>query len=125
MHITRLVGVYRADGGIRGELRYLIGHYLRGESCSLCDITHSPVRRKASWDQSVAQLGIPFDLLHLNELDESMAQFVGDRAACVVADSAQGRIMLINNEELVALDGSVTGFFTLLHQRLSEVSSGP
>jgi hypothetical protein len=119
MQVNRLIGVYRADGGLRGELRYLIGHYLRGESCSLCDITHSPIRRKAAWDQSVADLGIPFDLLHLNELDESLSQFVGDRAACVVAETATERIILINNDELMQLEGSVPAFFDLLKQRLS------
>ncbi len=122
MNVERLVGVYRADGGVRGEFRYLIDHYLRGESCSLCDITHSPFRRKAVWDQQAAELGIPFTLLHLNELDPSLAQFVGDRAACVVAETADDRILLLGNEELAAVDGSVEDFFTLVRARLAEVS---
>lgn len=117
------MGVYRADGGLRGEFRYLIDHYLRGESCSLCDITHSPFRRKAAWDQQVAELGIPFTLLHLNELDDALAHFIGDRAACVVAEAADERILLLNNEELASIDGSVEEFFTLLRTRLSDVSS--
>lgn len=117
--VTRLVGVYRADGGLVGELRYLVGHYLRGESCSLCDITHSPWRRKAEWDAAAAALGIPFDLLHLNELDPEMSAFVGDRAACVVAETDDQRVLLVTNEELTALDGSVPEFFTLLRERLS------
>jgi len=121
--IRGLVGVYRADGGVRGEFRYLIDHYLRGESCSLCDITHSPFRRKAAWDQHVGELGIPFTLLHLNELDDSLARFVGDRAACVVAETADDRILLITNDELASLDGSVEEFFTLLRNRLADVSN--
>lgn len=120
--VTRLVGVYRADGGLVGELRYLVGHYLRGESCSLCDITHSPWRRKAEWDEQVRALGIPFDLLHLNELDPGLAAFVGDRAACVVAeatsDGTVDRTLLITNDELAEMDGSVAAFFTLLSERL-------
>ncbi len=124
MAATRLVGVYRADGGLVGELRYLVGHYLRGESCSLCDITHSPWRRKAAWDAEVATLDIPFDLLHLNELGPDLASFVGDRAACVVLertnDGAVDRTLLISNDELVGADGSVQAFFTVLRQRLSQ-----
>lgn len=116
--IQRLVGVYNADGGLRGEFRYLIGHYLRGESCSLCDITHSPFRRKASWDQQVAALGIPFELLHLNELDPTLASFVAGRAACVVAETDEGRELLITNDELEAADGSVDDFFALLGERI-------
>lgn len=120
---TRLVGVYRADGGLVGELRYLVGHYLRGESCSLCDITHSPWRRKAEWDAEAAALDMPFDLLHLNELDPGLAAFVGDRAACVVLeqtrDGSVDRTLLISNDELAKTEGSVSAFFTLLRERLS------
>lgn len=119
MDVTRLIGVYRADGGLRGELRYLAGHYLRGESCSLCDITHSPFRRKAAWDRQVAALGIPFDLLHLNELDPPLAAFVGDRAACVVADTTDGLLLLLSNDELSSAQGDVDAFFVLLRDRLA------
>jgi hypothetical protein len=87
MTFTRIVGVYRADGGLRGELRYLAGHYLRGQSCSLCEITHSPFRRKAAWDAGVADLGIPIDLLHLNELDAGLAAHVGDEATRHAGDA--------------------------------------
>lgn len=121
MAVQRLVGVYRADGGVKGEIRYLIGHYLKGESCTLCDITHSPFRRKAAWDKHVASLGIPFELLHLNELDHGLAEFVGDRAACVVAETSGGRMLLIGNDELAGLDGSVEDFFSLLDTRLANL----
>jgi len=122
---SRLIGVYRANGGLRGEFRYLIGHYLRGESCSLCDITHSPLRRKAEWDEHVAALGAPFELLHLNELTAPLAAFVGDRAACVVAEMPEGFELLIGNDELAQLDGSVSGFFDLLRERLEGPPSSP
>ena len=121
MHIQRLFGVYRADGGLRGEVRYLIDHYLRGQSCSLCDITHSPLRRKAAWDAHVAELGIPFTLLHLNELDASLSLFVGDRAACVIAETPDGYHLLLANDQLEALEGSVEGFFRLLRERLTGI----
>ena len=118
MPVTRLIGVYRADGGLVGELRYLVGHYLRSESCSLCEITHSPWRRKAEWDAAVDALGIPVDLLHLNELDPRLAAFVGDRAACVVAQTDTDLVLLITNDELTRIDGSVPDFFALLADRL-------
>lgn len=118
MAIDRLIGVYRANGGLRGEARYLIDHYLRGDSCSLCDITHSPIRRKKAWDDQVASLGIPFDLLHLNELDPRLAQFVGDRAACVIAQVGSDLQMIMDNDDLASIDGSVGEFFNLLRRRL-------
>ncbi len=118
--IKRLVGVYRADGGMRGEFRYLIDHYLRGESCSLCDITHSPFRRKAAWDKSVAALDVPLIVLHLNELEPELADFVGGRAACVVAETDDDRVLLISKDELSALEGSVDRFFSLVRERLAD-----
>lgn len=102
-----------------GELRYLVAHYFRGETCNLCTITHSPWRRKAGWDQAVRDLGVPFDLLHMNELSPDLARFVDDRAACVVAEDAGVRSLLVTDDELAALDGSVRAFFLLLRDRLS------
>ena len=66
----RYLGVYDADGGLAGELRYVVGHLLGTAECALCDITHSPVRRKRTWDAMVAELDAPFDLRHRNELTE-------------------------------------------------------
>ena len=119
MTFTRLLGIYRADGGLRGELRYLAGHYLRGQSCSLCDITHSPFRRKAAWDEAVTGLGIPFDLLHLNELDADLAAYVGDDAAMVVGEHPAGLVTLLDNDDLVRLHGDVVAFFAELRLRLA------
>ena len=117
--ISRLIGVYRADGGLVGELRYVIGHYLRGQSCSLCDITHSPWRRKAAWDARVRDLGIPFELVHLNEMEPSLAAFVGDRAACVVGESTDGWVFVLGNDDLAATGGDVDAFMDALISALS------
>ena len=122
MEITRLVGVYRADGGLRGELRYLADHYLRGQSCSLCDITHGRLRRKPEWDAAIACLDIPFDLRHLNELEPDLRAYVGDDAAMVVADTGTGFITLLTNAELTELHGDVTSFLAVLQDRLRTVA---
>lgn len=121
----RLVGVYRANGGLVGEAQYLVGRYLRGRHCTLCDITHSPIRRKAEWDRAAGKLGIPLDLRHLNELDADLAAFVGDRAACVVAeeDAAEDgtrRRLLLTNDDLARLHGDVDAFFAALRVALDE-----
>ena len=42
------VKAYHADGGPIGEVRYIIGKLLGTAHCALCDITHSPFRRKAA-----------------------------------------------------------------------------
>ena len=119
MTITRLIGVYRADGGLRGELRYLAGHYLRGQHCSLCDITHSALRRKPDFDRGVADLGVPFVLLHLNELEPALAEHVGDRAALVIAETSAGYVDLFTNDELAEMHGDVHAFITALQERVT------
>ena len=57
-----LAMVYDADGGLVGEVRYVVGHLLGRAECALCDITHGPVRRKQAFDELVAdllELGVP------------------------------------------------------------------
>ena len=49
MRPVTLWGVYHANGGLVGELTYVIGK-LRGTAhCGLCDITHGSVRVKPGW----------------------------------------------------------------------------
>lgn len=116
--IVRLVGVYRADGGLVGELRYRAGHYLRGDECSLCSVTHSTFRRRPEWDEQVVALGIPFDLRHRNELDRALAEYA-DRAACIVAIDATGSShILLSDREIAEAHGDVGTLFTMLRNRL-------
>ena len=116
---TRLVGVYDADGGLLGEAAYVWGKIRGTRHCSLCDITHGRVRRKPEWDQMVADLGIPIDLVHLNELPTDVRQAVADCGAPVVlARTAAGLRPLVVRAELDTLDGSVAGLGDLLRARL-------
>ena len=89
--VTRLVGVYDADGGLLGEAAYVWGKVRGTRHCALCDITHGRVRRRPEWDRMVADLGVPVDLLHLNEMPPDVRRAV---AACgapvVLARTADG-----------------------------------
>lgn len=98
--MARLVGVYDADGGLRGEVAYLVGK-LQGRHCSLCDITHSPIRRRREWDAFVSSLPVPFEVVHRNERDEAVAIATAGREPCVVAQTDDGRvIVLLDSAEL-------------------------
>ena len=98
--VQRLIGVYDADGGLRGELAYLAGK-LTGRHCTLCDITHSPVRRRREWDAYVATLPVPFDVVHRNERDPGLTDATTGREACVVAQSSEGSfVFLLGNDDL-------------------------
>src|ERR687897_376858 len=54
--VVEVVGVYAADGGILGEVAYVVGHLLGRTECGLCDVTHGAVRRKPEWDDMAARL---------------------------------------------------------------------
>ncbi|UYN84690.1 MAG: hypothetical protein KIT89_05865 [Microcella sp.] len=122
--VDRILGVYNADGGIVGELRYIIGHALGTVSCALCDITHSPVRRKREWDAFVAALGIPVDLRHLNELDDREQAAVGSSAPVVLVEHGGVLEPLLDAAQLEALDGSVSAFEVAVRAALADLSRG-
>jgi hypothetical protein len=123
--ITEYVGVYHADGGIVGEAKYVVGHLLGRVHCALCDITHSPVRRKKAWDQLVAELGVPFRLYHLNEMPPDVADVVAQVGSPVVlARSERALHVLFDRDALAAMDGSVPGFAQALRSVGSESPTG-
>lgn len=114
-----MIGVYHADGGLVGEAKYIVGHLLGRTHCSLCDITHSPVRRKRAWDELVARLGVPVRLYHLNEMPADVAQVVQRVGSPVfLGRDATGLTVLLGPAELDALDGSVERFADRLAQAL-------
>jgi hypothetical protein len=110
--VSAFIGVYHADGGLVGEVRHVIGSWLGTAHCSLCDITHSPVRRKRAWDRMVAGLGVPFELHHLNELTPDVAEAVARLGSPVVlARLADGHVVqVLGPDVLESLDGSVAEF---------------
>lgn len=120
--VDRVLGVYNANGGLVGEVRYIVGHLLGTTSCALCDITHSPIRRKREWDALVAELGIHVDLRHLNELDERESAAVGEQAPIVLVERNGMLEPLLDAAQLDALDGSVSAFGVAVRDALANLS---
>ncbi|MEY3733181.1 MAG: hypothetical protein RL347_540 [Actinomycetota bacterium] len=113
--IRRFVGVYDANGGLRGEIAYIAGK-LSGRHCALCDITHSPVRRRREWDAYVATLPVAFDVVHRNERTAALTRATEGREACVVAECDDGSIaFLLGNDELTQA-GDVDGLARALRE---------
>ena len=119
MPVTELVGVYDADGGLLGEAAYVWGRLRGSRHCSLCDITHSPWRRKPAWDALAADLPLPIRLLHRNELDDELAAAVARAGAPVVLARADGGwTAIVRDDDLSMMDGSVDRLGALLRERL-------
>jgi hypothetical protein len=120
---TRLIGIYNADGGIVGELKYFFGHLIGVAKCELCDVTHSPIRRKASFDKLAQDLkvefGLEMDLKHLNERSEAEIRASSGQEPCVLAQYADGSLgMFLDRSELAVVKGDVAKFEGLVRARL-------
>lgn len=127
--VERILGVYNADGGLVGELRYIVGHLLGTVSCALCDITHSPIRRKHEWDTLVENLadtlGVTVELRHLNELTEREREAVGASAPVVLIERGGMLEPLLDARRLDELDGSVSAFGIAIRDALANLQRGP
>lgn len=104
--VRRLIGVYDANGSLRGEVAYTVGKILGRKHCSLCDITHgwSPVEKRAS-RACRAGLPVPFDLVHLDERAPDVLAASDGRTPVVLAETDDGLVELVGREVLVTLDG--------------------
>lgn len=119
----QLIGVYKADGGLIGEVSYFLGHLVGVRECSLCDITHSPVKKKAAFKEFEKQLfeqrGIGFRLVHMNERSDSVLAASKGREPCVLLENEDGSIsMFLDFVELKAAAGKVGSFEKLVKSRL-------
>ncbi len=120
MDFESIYGVYHADGGLLGELRYVIGVAFRGQHCSLCDITHSLAWEKGEMKKWRKTSEIPFHLVHLNERPEEVKQATEGKTPCIVAKTSSGFVMLATDEELTSFDGSVELLKGHIERQLTE-----
>jgi hypothetical protein len=104
--IRRLVGVYDADHTVWGELRYFVGARVGRSHCALCDITHGLVRERDDWKTSRAGLRAPFATFHRDDQPDPIRAATADTAPAVVAETADGVVMLLGAPELDACAGS-------------------
>jgi hypothetical protein len=104
--IRRLIGVYDADGTMRGELAYWIGKRLGRVHCALCDITHGAVRERGDWQQCRDGLPVPFDTYHRDDQPDAVRRAGGDRAPIVLAETDGGFAVLLDPADLDACGGS-------------------
>lgn len=104
--IRRLVGVYNAEGTLRGEVAYWIGARLGRAHCALCDITHGSVRERSDWQECRAGLPVPFDTYHRDNQPDGVCDILGPRLPAVVADTDRGLLLLLGPDDLAACEAS-------------------
>jgi len=119
----KLVGVYKADGGFVGEVSYFLGHLVGMKECSLCDITHSPIKKRAAFKEFekklLAEHKIGFSLVHMNERTPAELAASKGREPCVLLENEDGSFSLfLDYVELKATSGKVSSFEKLVQSRL-------
>jgi len=98
--ISKIIGIYHADGGIIGELKYITGKFFGGAHCSLCDITHGSMGKKDSWKECEMKLRMPIDFVHLNERNPKLQKYTDNLTPCIVGKTSTNYVMLVTKEEL-------------------------
>ena len=121
--IREIVGVYHADGGVMGELRYVLGKARGTAHCALCDITHSTVRRKAAWDDACRTSPHPIRLVHLNERSPEEVAACTLGTPTVLVSFADGTYRAVMGPDDLELEGSVSAFFDALDGAVSQIMS--
>lgn len=105
--VSRLIGVYDADGSILGELSYLVQARLGRAHCDLCDITHGRVRERADWRAARDRLEVPFATFHRDDQPESVRAAAGGATPVVVAELTDGVVVpLLGRDALAGCGGS-------------------
>ena len=105
--ITRLIGVYDADGTVLGELSYFLRARVGRAHCDLCDITHGRLRERDDWRRARATLPVPFETFHRDDQPGEVRAAAGGEVPVVVAGLGDGtHVLLFGPEDLAACAAS-------------------
>ncbi len=114
-----LVGIFDADGGLRGELRYVIDKLAGRGHCSLCDITHgmNPLGKR-SFKEACAVAGVSMTLLHRDEASGDQLGAAGELPVVLAGSGGTWRV-LVPAGDLAACEGSPTELLRLIESRMA------
>jgi hypothetical protein len=86
--VERLTFVYAASGTLAGELAYLYRSRVKGQHCSLCDITHGWTGRRREFRECATRLDLPITYRHTNDLEPEYRQVL-DALPTVIAHEGE------------------------------------
>ena len=121
MSVESIWGVYHADGGLIGELKYVAGALFKGQHCSLCDITHKVAWEKTEMKKLRNEANVPFHLVHLNERPDDLVSYTRGKTPVLVAKTDSGFITIASDDELKGCNGSVKALSVLITEKLENI----
>lgn len=119
MDSIEVVGVYHANGGLFGEIAYVLGKLLGQTECALCDVTHGLVSEKDTVKSWRCRVPYAISFKHLNELSSEMFEFVAQRSPCVVLRRNAQLSLLIDSETLRDMKGDENAFMQCMERKMS------
>jgi hypothetical protein len=118
--LDRIILVYNADSGLRAMLLDVVKKCIGREDCTLCEITYSPVGKRAAWSACEKRLGVPVEELHRDQLPAAWG-VAPSELPCILGRSGDARpFVLVSRAELAACDGRLEA----LEQRLRDALAG-
>ena len=117
--IRRLVGVYNAEGSLRGELSYWIAARFGRAHCGLCDITHGIARERSEWRSCRSGFPAPFETYHRDDQPLAVRVVTGGVLPAVVAETEVGYVLLLGPDALDKCAGSIGQFTDALQSAMN------
>lgn len=106
--IARLVFVFDAKSGKLGAWVDSAKKALMMKGCALCTITHGILGEKSEWQDCKAQIGVPVDYFHRDDMPSPVAEVASKLLPCVVAQLEDGsHELLVGPDVLDRCKGSV------------------
>jgi hypothetical protein len=118
--VERLSLVYNANGGVLGELAYVLGKARGTADCALCSVTHGAIREKRAWRDLRESLPVPVAAYHLNERPAELAALTEGQTPCAVAHTNGDLAVVLGPAELAACGGGVEAFREALDAGLAQ-----
>ena len=114
----KILCVFDAQSGFLGEINYFFKKNVLGKPCAMCSISHNFSGVKKEWKDMAQTLKHDLELLHIDEMDTELAEFVQQSTPCVVASMKDGFRILAKKEELTSCAGNIDSFKKLLDQKI-------
>lgn len=98
--VQKLILVFDADSGRLAALLESLRKVFGVGGCALCRITHGLAGERREWKRRRAELGLPVDYLHRDQLRGRLQAAAAGRLPCVLAETVSGPMILLAPEVL-------------------------
>lgn len=109
-NVVEFIGVYDADSTLLGEISYWIGARLGTTHCSLCELTHGLFTEKREWKECAADLGVPFNTFHRNDVPEDVLATLNASFPAVLQRTTVGLSIILTKQALESFSGNTADF---------------